>query len=102
MVRADLAAEDAFRILAPTLSERQEWMRLYVVYEVITDREEDVARKVANLLTMGEIAEMRMEEPLRGFECFGKAFVADPRTATPASVSSRWPLPTICGKTCPA
>ncbi|HPV04010.1 MAG TPA: tetratricopeptide repeat protein [Myxococcota bacterium] len=78
MVRADLAAEDAFRILAPTLSERQEWMRLYVVYEVITDREEDVARKVANLLTMGEIAEMRMEEPLRGFECFGKAFVADP------------------------
>jgi len=78
MVRADLAADSAFAILAPVLADRGEWSRLYVVYEVITDREEDVVRKVANLLKMGEIAENRMEEPLRGFECYGKAFVADP------------------------
>lgn len=78
MVRADHAAESAFAILSPVLSARQEWMRLYVVYEVITEREEDVARKVSNLLKMGEIAENRMGEPLRGFECYGKAFVTDP------------------------
>ena len=78
MVRADHATDAAFGILSPVLAARQEWMRLYVVYEVITDREEDVARKVANLLKMGEIAETRMGEPLRGFECYGKAFVTDP------------------------
>jgi tetratricopeptide (TPR) repeat protein len=78
MVRADEAAEEAFRILGPTLSERGEWARLFVVYEVLTDREEDQARKVANLLTMGEIAEHRMGEPIRGFECYGRAFTADP------------------------
>ena len=78
MVRADEAAEEAFRVLGPTLSERGEWARLYVVYDVLTGREEDVARKVSNLLTMGEIAEHRMGEPLRGFECYGRAFTADP------------------------
>jgi tetratricopeptide (TPR) repeat protein len=78
MVRADNAAEEAFKVLAPTLSERGEWMRLYIVYEVITEKEEDIARKVSNLLTMGEIAEQRMQEPLRGFECYGRAFTTDP------------------------
>ncbi len=78
MVRADHAADAAFAILSPVLAARGEWMRLYVVYEVITEREEDVARKVSNLLKMGEIAETRMEEPLRGFECYGRAFVTDP------------------------
>mgnify|MGYP000860176330 CR=1 FL=1 len=78
MVRAGEASEEAFKVLAPVLSERNEWERLYVVYEVITEREEDVARKVTNLLTMGEIAENRVGRALTGFECYGKAFTTDP------------------------
>lgn len=78
MVRKGEAAEEAFRVLAPVLSERNEWERLYVVYEVMTEREEDIARKVGNLLTMGEIAEHRVGRALTGFECYGKAFTTDP------------------------
>jgi tetratricopeptide (TPR) repeat protein len=79
MVRAGEAADEAFRVLAPALSERGEWERLFVVYEVVTEREEDLASKVTNLMTMGGIAEDRMGEPLRSFECYGRAFTADPR-----------------------
>ena len=78
MVRKGEAADEAFRVLAPILSERNEWERLYVVYEVMTEREEDVAHKVTNLLTMGEIAEHRVGRAITGFECYGKAFTTDP------------------------
>jgi len=78
MVRSDEAAEEAFQILGPSLSENNQWERLFVIYEVITEREEDPARKVANLLTMGEIAQNRLEEPIRSFECYGRAFASDP------------------------
>ncbi|MBM4398521.1 MAG: tetratricopeptide repeat protein, partial [Deltaproteobacteria bacterium] len=79
MVRAgDDGSHDAFRVLAPTLSDRGEWPRLYAVYDAVTEREDDVAHKVTNLLTMGEIAERHMLEPLRAFECYGRAFSADP------------------------
>lgn len=78
MVRADESAEAAFRVLEPTLSARGEWARLFVIYEELASREGDMARKVQHLLTMGKIAEERMGEPLRGFECYGRAFTADP------------------------
>ena len=78
MVRKGEAATEAFRVLAPVLSERNEWERLYVVYEVMTEREEDIAHKVTNLLTMGEIAEHRVGRAITGFECYGKAFTTDP------------------------
>ncbi|NOZ02871.1 MAG: hypothetical protein GXP54_13440, partial [Deltaproteobacteria bacterium] len=78
MVRADEAANEAFQVLGPALSEGGEWERLFVVYEEITGREDDPARRVANLLTMGEIAQNRLEEPIRAFDCYGKAFAADP------------------------
>lgn len=78
MVRADEAAEAAFRVLEPVLSERGEWARLFIVYEVLTGREDDIVKKVSHLVTMGEIAQHKMNEPLRGFECFGRAFTTDP------------------------
>lgn len=78
MVRSGNAAEDAFRILAPTLSERLEWERLYIVYDIITGQEQDLARRVANLLTMGSMAEDHMQEPIRAFDCYGRAFTTDP------------------------
>ena len=78
IVRAEEAANEAFQVLGPALSEANEWERLFVVYEVITEREEDPARKVGNLLTMGEIAQTRLEEPIRSFECYGRAFASDP------------------------
>jgi len=78
MVRSDEAAAEAFQVLGPALSDNGQWERLFVVYDVTTEREEDPARKVANLLTMGEIAQSRLEEPIRAFECYGRAFTADP------------------------
>lgn len=78
MVRAGDAAEPAFAVLKPILANRAEWQRLYVNYEVLTEREHDPVRKVANLVTMGEIAQNQMNQPISGFECFGKAFTTDP------------------------
>lgn len=78
MVRGDEAAEEAFKVLAPALSERGEWERLFVIYDVITEREQDIRKKVNNLITMGDIAQNRMGEPFRAFECYGKAFIVDP------------------------
>ncbi|HOU52746.1 MAG TPA: tetratricopeptide repeat protein [Myxococcota bacterium] len=78
MIRSDVAALHAFAVLAPELEQRGDWDRLYLVYEVITEREEDPVVRVENWMVMGGIAENRLERPLTAFECYGKAFVGMP------------------------
>ncbi|MBP7125494.1 tetratricopeptide repeat protein [Myxococcota bacterium] len=78
MIRSDLAAMHAFAVLAPELEQRADWDRLYVIYEVITEREEDPVIQVENWMVMGGIAEHRLERPLTAFECYGRAFVGMP------------------------
>ncbi len=78
MVRAGEAAGDAFLVLGPALAEAGEWERLYVVREVLAEREEDPAGKVSHLMEMGRIAAENLGQPIRAFECYRSAFLTDP------------------------
>lgn len=79
MVSRGEAQEEAFAILEPVLSQRGEWKRLSKVYEVIIEREEDPIRKVARLLTVGDIEANQIHDYDHAFECYGRAFTTDPR-----------------------
>ncbi len=78
MVRSGEAASEAFSVLGPALADAGQWERLYVVREVLAEHEEDVPRKVAHLMEMGRIAAENLEQPIRAFECYRQAFLADP------------------------
>lgn len=76
MVRTGDAADEAFSVLEPALAETGQWERLYVVREVLA--EHDGAQKVIHLMEMGRIAAERLGQPIRAFECYRNAFMADP------------------------
>lgn len=78
MVRSGEAASEAFSVLGPALADTGQWERLYVVREVLAEHEEDVPRKVTHLMEMGRIAAENLEQPIRAFECYRHAFLADP------------------------
>lgn len=78
MVRAGEAASEAFQVLAPALADSGQWERLYVVHEVLADQEEDTSRKLAHWMEMGRIASEYLQQPIRAFECYRHAFLADP------------------------
>ncbi len=78
MVRSGEAANEAFSVLGPALADAGQWERLYVVREVLAEHEEDVSRKVAHLMEMGHIAAANLDQPIRAFECYRHAFLADP------------------------
>lgn len=78
MVRAGEAAVEAFEVLEPALARNEQWERLYVVREVLAEREEEIPTRVAHLMEMGRIASEKLAQPLRAFECYRQAFLADP------------------------
>ncbi len=78
MVRSGEAASEAFSVLGPALAEAGQWERLYVVREALAEHEEDVPRKVEHLMEMGRIAAENLDQPIRAFECYRAAFLADP------------------------
>jgi len=85
IVREKDERAQAFEVLRPVLRDAGEWPTLLELYEVIVAAEPDDFRKIDLYTTMGEIAELRLDQPTRAFEFYGEAFRKD--VERPATVA---------------